>query len=91
MQNRRQFLAQSVATSLAAAAVLNSSAEAQDNEWALKMFEKTHDFGVVAKGSEAAVRLPPDLQTELEEALTEADREDGISADELLEKLRQYG
>ena len=58
MQNRRQFLAQSVATSLAAAAVLNSSAEAQDSEWALKMFEKrSHDFGVVAKGSEAVHRL----------------------------------
>ena len=58
MQNRRQFLAQSVATSLAAAAALNSSAEAQDNEWALKMFDKrSHDFGVVAKGAEANYRL----------------------------------
>ncbi len=60
MQNRRQFLAQSVATSLAAATALNSSsAEAQDNsEWALKMFDKrSHDFGVVAKGAEANYRL----------------------------------
>lgn len=46
---------------------------------------------VLAKDSEASVRLPPALQTELEEALEEADCEEGISGDELLEKLRQYG
>jgi hypothetical protein len=46
---------------------------------------------ILAKGSEAAVRLPPDLQAELEEALEEADREEGISGDELIEKLRKYG
>ena len=46
---------------------------------------------VLAKGSEATVRLPPDLQAELEGALEEADREEGISGDELLEKLRKYG
>ena len=34
---------------------------------------------------------PPDLQAELEGALEEADREEGISGDELLEKLRKYG
>ena len=44
-----------------------------------------------AKESEAVVRLPPALQSELEEALEEADLEEGISADELLEKLRKYG
>jgi len=46
---------------------------------------------IFAKESEAVVRLPPDLQAELEQALEEADREEGISADELLEKLRKYG
>lgn len=46
---------------------------------------------VFAKGSETSVRLPPALQAELEEALEEADREEGISGDELLEKLRKYG
>lgn len=46
---------------------------------------------VFAKDSEAIVRLPPALQAELEAALEEADREEGISGDELLEKLRKYG
>ncbi len=46
---------------------------------------------VFAKDSEATVRLPLALQAELEEALEEADREEGISGDELLEKLRKYG
>ena len=45
---------------------------------------------IFAKDSEAKVRLPPALQAELEEALEEADREEGISGDELLEKLRKY-
>ena len=42
---------------------------------------------ILAKESEEKVRLPPALQAELEEA----DREEGISADELLDKLRKYG
>jgi hypothetical protein len=46
---------------------------------------------ILAKDSEAAVRLPPSLNAELEEALEEADREAGISGDALLEKLRKYG
>ncbi len=46
---------------------------------------------IFAKESEEVVRLPPALQSELEEALEEADREEGISANELLEKLRKYG
>ena len=46
---------------------------------------------VVAKDSDSVVRLPPPLQAELEEALAEADREDGISGDEFLERLRKYG
>jgi hypothetical protein len=37
------------------------------------------------------VRLPPALQAELEEALEEADHEDGISGDELFRKLQKYG
>jgi hypothetical protein len=45
---------------------------------------------IFAKDSEAKIRLPPALQAELEEALEEADREEGISGDELLEKLRKY-
>ena len=45
---------------------------------------------IFAKESEAKVRLPPALQAELEEALEEAGREEGISGDELLEKLRKY-
>lgn len=46
---------------------------------------------VLAKDSDTTVRLPPALQAELEEALEEADCEEGISGDELLEKLRKYG
>jgi hypothetical protein len=36
------------------------------------------------------VRLPPRLQAELEEAIDEADREEGISAEELFAQLKQY-
>jgi hypothetical protein len=46
---------------------------------------------ILVKDSETAVRLPPALQTELEEALEEADSEEGISAEELLKKLQKYG
>jgi len=46
---------------------------------------------VLARDSESSVRLPPALQAELEEALDEADREEGISGDELLEQLRKCG
>jgi hypothetical protein len=46
---------------------------------------------VLAKDSEAVVRLPPSLQAELEEALEEADREEGIAGEELLERLEKYG
>ncbi len=42
---------------------------------------------VIAKSGETAVRLPKALQMELEEALEEADREEGISGEEMLEKL----
>ncbi len=37
-----------------------------------------------------AVRLPADLQAELEEAIAEADREEGISAEELFAQLEKY-
>ncbi len=36
------------------------------------------------------VRLPRQLQAELEAALDEADREEGISAEELFEQLEKY-
>ena len=45
---------------------------------------------ILAKHSAAAVRLPPFLQAELEDALEEADREEGISGDELLEIGRAH-
>ncbi|HEY9064302.1 MAG TPA: hypothetical protein VIO33_04915 [Burkholderiaceae bacterium] len=46
---------------------------------------------ILAKGAEDLVHLPPALQSELEDALEEADRAEGISADELIEKLHKYG
>ena len=46
---------------------------------------------ILARGDEVAVRLPPQQEAELLEALDEADREPGISADELFERLRRYG
>lgn len=45
---------------------------------------------IFAKDSETKVRLPPALQAELEDALDEANCEEGISGDELFEKLRKY-
>ena len=36
------------------------------------------------------VRLPPRLQAELEAALDEADREEGISTEELFEQIEKY-
>lgn len=58
------------------------------------------DQGTLPEGAEVAVfvarqedilLLPRDLQRELEEALAEADREAGISAEELFAELRRYG
>jgi hypothetical protein len=46
---------------------------------------------VLVRESGAAVRLPADLQAELEDALDEADRTEGISAEDLFEQLRKYG
>ena len=45
---------------------------------------------IFAKDSEGRGRLPPALQAEREEALDEANREEGISGDRPLEKLRKY-
>ena len=45
---------------------------------------------VFAKEADVPVRLPGHLQSELEQALAEADSEEGISAEELLEQLKQY-
>lgn len=36
------------------------------------------------------VRLPAQLQAELDAAIDEADREEGISGEELFEQLKQY-
>lgn len=49
------------------------------------------EVGVFVARQEGTVRLSPVLQKELEEALAEADREDGISAEELFAELRKYG
>ena len=46
---------------------------------------------VLARGDEAAVRLPPQQEAGLLEALDEADREEGISAEEMFVRLRRFG
>lgn len=46
---------------------------------------------ILARGDEAAIRLPPQQENELLEALDEADKEEGISADELFARLRRFG
>lgn len=45
---------------------------------------------VFAEQPGEAVRLPPHLQAELEAAIDEADREEGLSAEELFEQLKKY-
>lgn len=45
---------------------------------------------VFAEQPGEAVRLPPHLQADLEAAIDEADREEGISAEELFEQLKKY-
>jgi hypothetical protein len=45
---------------------------------------------VFAEHPGETVRLPPHLQAELEAAIDEADREEGISAEELFEQLKKY-
>jgi hypothetical protein len=46
---------------------------------------------VIARGDEAAVRLSGADEAELLDALDEADREEGISAEELFARLSRYG
>ena len=46
---------------------------------------------VFANEAEAAVRLSPAVEAELLEALDDADRHGGLSAEELFERLRKYG
>ena len=46
---------------------------------------------VLARGDEDAVRLQPQQEAELIDALDDADREEGISADELFARLRRFG
>lgn len=45
---------------------------------------------VYAEDPGEVVRLPPHLQAELDEAIDDADREEGISAEELFEQLKRY-
>jgi len=49
------------------------------------------EVAVVVAHRAGSVRLSAQLQKELEDALDEADREDGISAEELFAELRKYG
>ena len=46
---------------------------------------------VLARGDEVAVRLSPQQEAELIDALEEADHEEGISAEELFIRLRRFG
>ncbi len=45
---------------------------------------------VVTVVAQQPVRLPPHLQAELEEAIDDADREAGVSAEELFAQLQKY-
>jgi hypothetical protein len=46
---------------------------------------------VLARGDEAVVKLPPQEEADLLTALDEADREEGIPADEFFARLRRIG
>ena len=46
---------------------------------------------VLTRGDEETVRLSPADEAELLEALDEADREEGISAEELFTRLQRFG
>jgi len=46
---------------------------------------------VFARDDESLVKLSPAEEAELLKALDEADREEGISAEELYDRLRKYG
>lgn len=49
------------------------------------------EVAVFVLRQEGVTRLPLHLQQELEAAFEEADREEGISAEELFAELRKYG
>ncbi len=58
MQTRREFLSGTVAGAVASTLILVPAVARADQDWAAKMFEKTsHDFGVVARGSDVSYRL----------------------------------
>ena len=46
---------------------------------------------ILARDAETPIKLTPAEETELREALDEADREAGISPEELLGRLHKYG
>ncbi len=46
---------------------------------------------LIDAADDVPTRLPPDLLAELAEALDDADREEGISAEELIDRIRKYG
>ncbi|MHC4878861.1 MAG: DUF1573 domain-containing protein [Planctomycetota bacterium] len=58
MQTRREFISGTVAGAVASSLILIPTGARADENWAVKMFEKTsHDFGVVARGSDVSYRL----------------------------------
>lgn len=46
---------------------------------------------ILARGDEAVVKLPPRQEAQLIDALDEADREEGITAEELFARLKRFG
>jgi hypothetical protein len=46
---------------------------------------------ILARGDEAVVKLSPEERAELLAALDEADREEGVPAEEFFVRLRRYG
>ena len=46
---------------------------------------------VLAQDPQASVKLLAHLQAELEDALAEADREEGISVEELFDRIKKQG
>ncbi|OUL98060.1 hypothetical protein [Variovorax sp. JS1663] len=48
-------------------------------------------FTILARGDEAAVKLSPEEEAELQAALDDADREAGVPAEEFFARLRRFG
>ena len=46
---------------------------------------------IIARGDEAVVKLSPQEEAELLAALDEADREEGVPAEEFFARLRRFG